>query len=472
MMSTAEGLAVTYPGEPFFDAKLHVENKTFEQYTSMRSPGGWRTETGETLNPEIVPTPVLPSVAEGSNPTVLEETPDGSKVFFLDEKHDAGITSNSNAAEHEPDLYEYTVPSPGAPLGILVDLTPDIPGHGDARGILGVGGEGVDEGSYVYFVAGGELAPGAVVGSDNLYLRHNEVTTFIETLVPEDEQGGGNVGAFRSFDWALLPANRTAEVSPSGRYVVFASVATTGVDAGEPEIARYDTDAAGKGEPTIVCVSCSHAGVSVPPASPQRSADAEINGADRQRYVLNDGRVFFDTAASLVPQDTNDQMDVYEWEEGAPHLISAGTSEVSASIFVDASSGGSNVFFTTSQSLVASDGDEITDMYDAKEYGGFPPPPTPACPREAQCSAGSSTGPVAATVPSLTNTATEPPGASVSLLSIVKPSLTKAQLLAKALRTCHKDKRKPKRKGCEAAARRRYDLKKTGRKSTAERRVK
>ena len=45
------------------------------------------------------------------------------------------------------------------------------------------------------------------------------------------------------------------------------------------------------------------------------------------RHHLSDsGQVFFDTPEALVPSDTNGQPDVYEYEEGEPYLISAGTS--------------------------------------------------------------------------------------------------------------------------------------------------
>jgi hypothetical protein len=173
--------------------------------------------------------------------------------------------------------------------------------------------------------------------------------------------------------------------------------------------------------------------------------------------MLNDGRVFFTSAAPLVPQDTNGQADVYEWEEGEPHLISRGSSAANPSVFNDASADGSDVFFTTSQSLVPLDQDEIIDLYDARENGGFLPQPGPSCSPEAQCPATSGTPPALGGTPvSATFTGTE--GASPTPKGPpVKPKpLTRAQKLTKALTACHAKRDRGKRNTCEVSARKRY----------------
>ncbi len=115
------------------------------------------------------------------------------------------------------------------------------------------------------------------------------------------------------------------------------------------------------------------------------------------RNLSEDGsRVFFQTKEALVPQDTNEQTDVYEWERegagscehasasfsasngGCLYLISTGESD-EPSYFGDASADGSNVFFFTRQSLVGQDQDENDDLYDARVEGGIaaqnPSPP-------------------------------------------------------------------------------------------------
>src|SRR5208282_2833067 len=118
------------------------------------------------------------------------------------------------------------------------------------------------------------------------------------------------------------------------------------------------------------------------------------------RNLSSEGnRVFFQTEEALVPEDTNNQLDVYEWKRegagsceraspsysasdgGCLYLISTGQSD-SPSYFGDASESGDNVFFFTRQSLVAQDQDLNVDVYDARVGGGIPaqnpsPPPEP-----------------------------------------------------------------------------------------------
>jgi hypothetical protein len=56
---------------------------------------------------------------------------------------------------------------------------------------------------------------------------------------------------------------------------------------------------------------------------------------------------------------------------GCVFLLSGGSSP-DESYFVDASSNGDDVFFTTRSQLVRDDGDLRTDAYDARVGGGFP----------------------------------------------------------------------------------------------------
>ncbi len=113
---------------------------------------------------------------------------------------------------------------------------------------------------------------------------------------------------------------------------------------------------------------------------------------DLPRNLSSDGsRVFFETEEALLEGDSNSQMDVYEWEDkgsgtcpagasgGCIYLISSGVSD-EASYFVEASANASDVFFFTRQSLVGQDEDELVDLYDAREAGGIAaqnPPPAP-----------------------------------------------------------------------------------------------
>jgi hypothetical protein len=113
------------------------------------------------------------------------------------------------------------------------------------------------------------------------------------------------------------------------------------------------------------------------------------------RYLSDSGRLLFDAADSLVPQDSNGAFDVYEFEfprgpgqpasdnctvggpdfssssGGCVSLISSGTSP-EESVFLDASDSGDDVFFTTESSLAPKDIDGAVDVYDARIDGGEP----------------------------------------------------------------------------------------------------
>jgi hypothetical protein len=114
----------------------------------------------------------------------------------------------------------------------------------------------------------------------------------------------------------------------------------------------------------------------------------------QQRYLLDDGRLFFDSTDELLPQASNaGELNVYEYEPGGVgscqregsgclSLISTGASNEN-SYFVDASTSGNDVFLVTRQQLVAQDGDEALDLYDARVAGGFAAATPPPCGGEA-----------------------------------------------------------------------------------------
>jgi hypothetical protein len=97
------------------------------------------------------------------------------------------------------------------------------------------------------------------------------------------------------------------------------------------------------------------------------------------RNLSTEGHVFFETKEALLPQDTNDKMDVYIWQDGELDLISTGRSS-DHSFFASATPDGSDVFFITRERLSGWDFDNATDVYTARVDGGLPEPPEPAQP--------------------------------------------------------------------------------------------
>jgi hypothetical protein len=235
----------------------------------------------------------------------------------------------------------------------------------------------------------------------NLYVLHiGQPVRFIGALgagdddrLPGGSSGGGN--PVHGGNWTASLGFRAAEVTPDGRHLVFESRLSRSLvgynnssrEAAEVEIFVFD---AGTGH--ISCASCAPSGA---PPSSAISGFSEFgtflpvtsNSTFMRRWVSEDGsRIFFDTAQPLVAQDTNGVQDVYEWERegtsgcssqvparldgGCVSLLSGG-SGTDWSWLVDASGNGDDVFFITRSQLVARDGNEKMDLYDARVNGGF-----------------------------------------------------------------------------------------------------
>lgn len=389
-------------------------------------------------NPEQNVTEVTPSFITGAG------KPQG---LALDASHLYWSANQGAPSNPGNDLYRF---EPEKPAGErLTDLTAD-PNPADENGaeVQGVLGTS-DDGSYVYFVANGDLdgvsGPGSLgncqrgegggfsyTGSCSLYLSQNDDVTFIARL---DLTGG----ALQSdaANWQPTPqlsptaSLEKARVSADGQTVVFRSQRqlSTYVNAATPEFYRYHL-----GDPAPTCVTCNP--TSAPPIGPPTLRSIQPAGATRfstasilTRFVSASGdQVFFETPDKLAGADTNGDhgcppsaggaqnsvpacQDVYEWEAegsgscrssaaggGCLYLLSSGTSPY-PSFFGDASLSGEDVFIFTRDRLVPQDQDQIQDVYDARFEGGLAsqnqPPPPPPCEGDACKSAPSAAPPAA-----------------------------------------------------------------------------
>lgn len=422
----------------------------------------------------------------------------GSRVIFTDERR---LTKDSGASTNkQQDLYECKiVERSGGKLGCeLTDLTP-LTGHesADVQGnVLGAS----EDASTVYFVADSTLGgtPGATPGTCqneatgvqvdatcNLYERTATGSTFVASLSGRD-----------AFDWNSAVDGQTARVSPNGNWLAFSSTQPlTGYDnhdvsSGQPdtEVFVYGTEAA-----KLACASCDPTGArpsgssikgewsaaTLPPAIPFAGSMSDYQG----RSLSDQGRLFFNSYDSLVPQDVNAKEDVYEREPeglgsctaaastfdrqsgGCVGLISSGSSPNDSS-FMDASESGDDVFFITAAKLTTDDVDNAEDIYDAHECTSsspcFPAAATipPPCITEASCKIPPMPQPAIFGAPA--SATFSGPGNVVQSVVAVKPK-SAAQLgmekLAKALKRCRRDKSENKRVSCERAAHKRYGAK-------------
>jgi sugar lactone lactonase YvrE len=381
----------------------------------------------------------------GGGAHYLTATPDGSEVFF-------GFGG---------DLYRYDT-NTGVQTALTVDSHGD-PNGADVQGVLGASADG----SYVYFVANGVLASGASLGnvvgpyngpdpqlsdSSNLYVAHNGTTTFM-----------GRVGAADFSDWSGNVDGFTARVTPDGRHVAFDSARSlTGYDnrdavTGQPDSEVYLYDASTN---QLACASCNPSGAQPTDNVSIQAINATGNspGWDGgqlylSRNLSDDGsRLFFETTDALAAGDVNGMQDVYEYEHGRPYLISSGTSDVDSSFF-DATPSGSDVFFETASQLAAQDTDQKLDIYDARVGGGFPPVPPVGVPCSGDlCKPPPSGSPPGIAPGSSTFIGSGNPAVVGGARAAGPKALTRAQLLARALKACG---RKPRRQraACRAHAR-------------------
>lgn len=473
------------------------------------------------------------------HPQFQTASANGGKVFFTDEQR-LTTTSTSPDEKGKPDLYVFETGT-----GKLTDLTHALPG--EAASVQGLVMGTNEEASTVYFVADGVLSenangqgetatPGSCregekypAATCNLYVIQQNTTTgvwgtpvFIARLSSRDEP-----------DWGLVSRDDlgevTSRVSPKGQYLAFMSQRSlTGYDnrvtnpeaegSHAEEVYRYELGSEGPGR--LICVSCNPTG-----ARPNGVIDKEEAGegigllVDRigvwgaqaageeqwlagsipgwtqdegkeaqyqSRYLSDTGRLFFDSADSLVPADENGKEDVYEYErsgegscqseEGCVSLISSATSN-EESAFLDASVSGNDVFFLTTSTLVPSDKDTNFDVYDARVCTEGSPCVTPTttstntCESTDSCKAPATEAPAYAPPPTATPSGSgnlaAPPKTSVLPNKAATKPLTRLQKLAKALKSCKKLKHRSKRLACERVAHRRLGYKKAAKKAAA-----
>ena len=352
------------------------------------------------------------------------------------------------------------------------------------------------------------------VGSCNLYVYERDArypdghVAFIARVPARDYENWRAAGRY------------DANVTPDGRFLVFSShgdltpddtragnaAQVFRYDAAGEQLTRvsigadgYDDDGnGGRGDASIVTPD---GPFSEEQAGPARGDPTMSNNGD---YV------FFQSPVALTPNALGDVQigisgledgslpqyaeNVYEWEldgvggcqaaAGCTYLISdgrdtsidpngpcakgrlfsGGEHSVAPELFTSAvcllgtDGEGKNVFFMTADQLVPKDTDTQVDIYDARicEPGSpciaEPAPPLPPC-------GGENCHGIPAATPSLLapGTASFNGEGNIAPAAAVKPkALTRAQKLANALKVCAKDKKKSKRKSCEASAQKKY----------------
>ncbi len=345
-------------------------------------------------------------IAPGHAVSYLGETPDGSKVYFTSEEHLTGEDEGHGGASLYMWSQQGEEEEPPHPLTLISKANPDSPpGAGDTAACTTswtsqcsiapfvnnsysdpftegyLGGNGLSdnfiasENGDIYFFSPEQLAgPRGVRGQENLYDYRNGALQYLASFAPQPfcnpELGYCSAG----------PVIRM-QVSPDDTHIAFltADRVTSYSNTGHTEMYTYNPSTE-----ALRCVSCLPSG-----APPTTNVFASSNGL----FMTNDGRTFFSTGDPLVPQDTDGLIDVYEFVEGHAQLISSGTSAtdegpvsfagppaLSTAGLVGVSTNGTDVYFSTLDTLVGQDrnGSQLK-FYDARTDGGFPysSPPAP-----------------------------------------------------------------------------------------------
>jgi hypothetical protein len=270
----------------------------------------------------------------------LDASRDGSAVYFW------ANARLSDDAQADDGIYKFTVNSQDL---AFVDDAPRLGGRVPTALASA-------DGARLYYEHAGDvnLAEG---GSKRVVISTGAVVA---------GERSGDVGTLQRFG---LRDDRcpSANVSPDGRFFAV----SFNRQNGEPQIYRYDASTD----------SLDH--VSTSPTAPDSAIYANTftsncnggAGSPRPlttRVMSDDGRfVFFDTPVALVPEDTNNRWDAYQWHDGVVSLLGNGTAPGGTG-FVGTNATGSDAFFVTPDPLVPQDIDAVTDIYDARIDGGFP----------------------------------------------------------------------------------------------------
>ncbi|HEX5309667.1 MAG TPA: hypothetical protein VFW38_11370 [Solirubrobacteraceae bacterium] len=399
---------------------------------------------------------------------------DDSRIFFVTETEETQEVAQLGL--HDMELYSYDTTS-GQIARVSTGINAAEPAS--VRTVPTVSADG----SVVYFTALGKLTSGlAPLESEQIYLYRydmdsgtlNYVATINQGDYPSSDVGlwvatGGlpnDVALKNTANWYATPDGSYLLFSSSRNLVDYSSASNDCALPGKQdtrnghcyELYRYHYESESPSGGSIVCVSCNPSGA--PPTSNAeftRSAPAGP-AAGPVRAMSDDGSyAFFDTADSLVSQDGNATLDVYEWHNGRISLLSSG-SDSAPSFFLGASPDGANVYIGTHAKLVPQDGDSSGDVYDVRMCTTASPCIKPPPVKTGQCEGDACQNPAPQPIDegpvslSFVGAGNFNPAPAVSPKKL---KLSRSQELAKALKACRK-KPKRKRATCEKNARKRY----------------
>ena len=409
-VSPGEGHPISQDGSKIFFESEWQQNEECGQSIFARVDGSSTVQLNTPSNAECTTSACVHSRGEPAGET--GSSANGSEFFFTSGQQ---LTNNATQGEPGPEdehrgseaeckqvkltngcnLYEYDFERPAGHN--LIDITAEKDSSGLGPQVHDVVQVSPD-GSHIYFTAGGVLTgePNGlgetpVAGAENLY-GYDTVTgttKFIATVcstfaenhgkIPPDPQCPGVSGeasadeSIFSIEFSRLAQH--SDVTPDGRFLVFASYARLTPDDTNKarDVYRYDFQTG-----SLIRLSTGHDGEDGNGNGGGQDANVAppgglLKGPESSVISDNGETVAFTTARALQGTDSSGNQEIYGWHQGEVSLISGGEDPIeSRSPFVTPS--GRDIFFSTTQGLLPQDKDHITDAYDARVDGGFPPP--------------------------------------------------------------------------------------------------
>ncbi|MGH2902122.1 MAG: hypothetical protein ACRDK7_00790 [Solirubrobacteraceae bacterium] len=445
---------------------------------------------------------------------------DGGKVFFLTAQPLVNGDEDASTDLYEAEIEDAGAGAHVGKL-VQVSHDPNAGQAAEVQGVTRVSADGshvyfVAKGELASNSSGQASFSTAQEGAENLYVYEPDAavpghfkTVFIAMLCSgagesgsvEDEECHSSDSTMWNTQGPIAPAQTTSD----GSFLVFSSAS----DLTAPEdtstvrqVFRYDAEAGEFGE--LARVSIGQDGFNADGNTDNsKLAVAAVKSAGAQRagatVVSDAGAVVFQSADGLTPTALNGQEESFEYEEGTERRVGTfyadnvyeweppgvkscpegeaggcvslisdgldtkaapgtGSAAKSAVALGGETPSGTDIFFTTADQLVPEDTDTAVDIYDAREDGGFPPPPV-ATPCEENCQGAPGTQPLFGASPSATFSGAGNLTPPVEVKPAAKPQpkpLARAQRLAKALKACHAKRDKRKRASCIKRARKRY----------------
>jgi hypothetical protein len=306
---------------------------------------------------------------------------DGSRIFFTSEDR---LTDDAPWCCNHLYMYDSTKP-PSDPHNLRLMSGVSSSGLSNASDVFAAG----ESGDHLYFVNRQQIVPNAKSIADGipaLIAWHDGELRFIgassNEMVLRNSQARASFNEIRT----------QSRITPDGQSFLFVGDDVEGFPLGG---ANGTCSARGANlcyhlylyraeRNELVCLSCHLDGS----AAKTDAFTGFTTGAGQaylsshlNRNISDDGRyVFFNSGEGLLPEDTNDAIDAYEYDTSTAtlSLLSSGT-DSSDSYFAETTPDGRNAFILTRERLSGWDRDSGYDLYDARVDGGLPEPTaTPA----------------------------------------------------------------------------------------------